>query len=66
MSRFLEWRLRLGPLGFGAAFRSISLSDALPDPRENALPPTDPLAVGKIRLLEEGPREEKDPAGGDG
>ena len=61
MSRFLEWRLRLGPLGFGVGFRSVELSDALPESRPPALPAADPLAVGGIRILDEEPPGERSP-----
>ena len=57
MSRFLEWRLRLGPLGFGMGFRTMRLGDDLPGVEPPALPPADALAVGKVRLLEESPAE---------
>ena len=55
MSRFLEWRLRLGPLRFGMGFRAMRLDDALPGAQPPALAPADSLAVGKVRLLDESP-----------
>ena len=53
MSRFLEWRFRLGPLGFGLGLRTIELRDALADTSPRALPAAaDPLEVGRITLVE--------------
>ena len=64
MYRFLEWRLRLGPLGFGVGWRTVQLDDALPQLRVPALPPADPLAVGEIRLVDDAPRAGPSPPAG--
>ena len=58
MSRFLEWRFRLGPIGFGMGLRTVELRDALPDSNAVALPPADLLAVGTVRLVEDTERAE--------
>jgi hypothetical protein len=55
MSKWTEWRLRLGPLDFGMGIRAIKLSEAFRDmDLSRPLPrAADPRVVGRIRMVEE-------------